>query len=201
MSKKIDIISIIQGHCSTLGNSDGTFNKYDFFTFYILPLILSGLAVYYMSEITEGTLSLLVNFGSIFTALLLSVLVLIFDQENKIDEQYEKYLLFKEEIDKNPSLNDSAAYRWNFSKNLDENYTDKKALLRQLYFNISFSIVVALLLVLVCLIYSKVGELTHTVYTCISSKILIFLIAFLMLTIFLNILMIVKRMHTMLITN
>ncbi|HAV5585614.1 TPA: hypothetical protein JI121_14905 [Acinetobacter baumannii] len=154
-----------------------------------------------MSEITEGTLSLLVNFGSIFTALLLSVLVLIFDQENKIDEQYEKYLLFKEEIDKNPSLNDSAAYRWIFSKNLDENYTDKKALLRQLYFNISFSIVVALLLVLVCLIYSKVGELTHTVYTCISSKILIFLIAFLMLTIFLNILMIVKRMHTMLITN
>ncbi|WP_347473242.1 hypothetical protein ABEF86_16710 (plasmid) [Acinetobacter thermotolerans] len=201
MSRKIDIFSIVRGHCSTLTNSDGTFNIYDIFTFCVLPLIFSGLASYYISKFSDDTLSLLVNFGSIFTALLLSVLVLIFDQENKIDEQYEKYLLFKEEIEKNPNLNESSAYRWIYSRNLDENYWDKKKLLNQLYFNISFSIVISLFLVLICLIYSKIIESTHNIYICFTSKFLIFFITFSLITIFLNILMIVKRMHTMLTTK
>lgn len=95
MSKKIDVLSIIEGHWYSLRNSDGSFNIYDFLTFFIFPLFLSSLSVFFISKVSTDTISLLVNFGSIFTALLLSVLVLIFDQENKIDEHYEKYLIFK----------------------------------------------------------------------------------------------------------
>ncbi|EXC24852.1 hypothetical protein RFY44_05765 [Acinetobacter bereziniae] len=198
MSKKINILSIITGHCASLRNSDKSFNLIDFITFFIAPLVLATLGMSYVQKLTDGTISLLVNFGSIFTALLLSVLVLIFDQENKADEQYEKYLIFKEDLEKNPKLSDSAAYSWIFSRNLDENYFIKKDLLKELYYNISFSIVVSLLLVLFCLIYSNINLLTNVNYQMYSIKILVFLISFLMITIFLNILMIVKRMHVML---
>lgn len=198
MSKKIDIFSIISGHCSSLRNSDGSFNLYDFITFFILPLAVAIFGALYIPKLSEGTISLLVNFGSIFTALLLSVLVLIFDQENKADEQHEKYLLYKEEMDRNPSLSMSVAHTWIFNRNLDESYHDKKVLLKQLYFNISFSIIVSLLLVLLCLLYSNINLLGGVEYENIAIKIMVFAITFLMITIFLNILMIVKRMHVML---
>lgn len=198
MSKKINVLSIINGHCSSLKNSDGTFNFYDFMTFLIIPLCLSSIAAFFIKSMSDPTISLLVNFGSIFTALLLSVLVLIFDQENKADEQYEKHLLFKEEIEKNPGLNNSPAYTWIFSRNLDENYPDKKVLLKQLYFNISFSIIISLFLVLLCLIYSNLEVIKNLTLLLVIKKVMIFLTVFSMLTIFLNILMIVKRMHVML---
>lgn len=198
MSKKIDVLSIIEGHWYSLRNSDGSFNIYDFLTFFIFPLFLSSLSVFLISKVSIGTISLLVNFGSIFTALLLSVLVLIFDQENKIDEHYEKYLIFKEELNKNPNLSDSPAYSYIFNKNLDENYETKKTLLKELYFNISFSIVVSLFLVLMCLVHSNLGDYSNVINICVIMKVVVFFIVLAVTTLFLNILMIVKRMHVML---
>ncbi|MCJ8161883.1 hypothetical protein [Acinetobacter zhairhuonensis] len=200
MSKKIDVLSIIEGHLFSLRNSDGSFNFFDFLTFFILPLTLSTLSVFFISKVSNDTISLLVNFGSIFTALLLSVLVLIFDQENKIDEHYEKYLIFKEELDKNPDLSKSPAYSYIFNKNLDENYETKKTLLKELYFNISFSIVVSLFLVLMCLAYSNLGDYLIVTNVCVLMKVVVFFIVLAVTTLFLNILMIVKRMHVMLTT-
>ncbi|WP_158640826.1 hypothetical protein [Acinetobacter pittii] len=198
MSRKIDILSIIEGHWYSLRNPDGSFNIFDFCTFLVLPLVLGSLSAYSIAKVSTDTISLLVNFGSIFTALLLSVLVLIFDQENKIDEHYEKYLIFKEELEKNPNLIDSPAYTYIFSKNLDENYGLKKTLLKELYFNISFSIVVSLFLVLLCLAHSKLSDYQNVSNLCILMRVLIFFIAVSVTTLFLNILMIVKRMHVML---
>ena len=148
-------------------------------------------------KLSSNTISLLVNFGSIFTALLLSVLVLIFDQESKIDEQYEKNLLYKEQLEKNPELKESSTYKLIYSKNYDEKYPIKKQLLGQLYFNISFSIICALLLVLSCLIYSELIE-SNFLYVNYVIQIFLFFVIAILITIFLNILMIVKRLHVLL---
>jgi len=197
MSTKINIISIVKGHFDSLKNSDNSFNFADYITFKIFPLLLGIGFALYCPKISYNTISLLVNFGSIFTALLLSVLVLIFDQESKIDEQYEKSLIYKEQMDKNPELKDSIAYKTIYSKNYDEKYPIKKQLLEQLYFNISFSIICSLLLVLSCLLYSELSNSVCT-YVIYIIKILLFFIISILITIFLNILMIVKRLHVLL---
>lgn len=198
MSRKINVLSIFEGHCRSLRNSDGSFSIWDFLTFLILPVLLGLVAAFVFSKVTDNTISLLVNFGSILTALLLSVLILVFDQENKINEHFEKYLIFKEELGSNPSLSESAAYSYIFNKNLDENYEIKKTILNELYSNISFSIIVSLFLVLICLAYSKLGDYQVVADICVIMRVLIFLIVLAVSTLFLNILMIVKRMHVML---
>lgn len=197
MSTKINIISIVKGHFSSLTNSDHSFNLADCLTFKVFPLLLAVVFALVCPKISTNTISLLVNFGSIFTALLLSVLVLIFDQESKIDEQYEKNLLYKEQLERNPELKESSTYKLIYSKNYDEKYPIKKQLLGQLYFNISFSIICALLLVLICLGYSELSESNFLNVNYIIQIFLFFIIAIL-ITIFLNILMIVKRLHVLL---
>jgi len=120
---------------------------------------------------------MLVNFGAIFTALLLSVLVLVYDQESKL----------------------SAV------KGSDPLYDAKKTLLRQLYYNICFSIISSIFLVGLCFIHSvldgvvssfDVGgvnvKINYAKY--FFTPLVIFVVANLMLTI----VMIVKRMHAML---
>lgn len=197
MSRKINIISIAQGHFRSLNNADRSFNLADCFTFKILPLGVALLFAIFYPKLSSNTISLLVNFGSIFTALLLSVLVLIFDQETKIDDKYEKFLLYKEQMKKDPTLRESMTYKLIYSRNYDEKYPVKKELLGQLYFNISFSIICALLLVLSCLIFSEIVGATFT-YSQELLKLLMFIVIAILMTIFLNILMIVKRLNVLL---
>ncbi|MBV7310242.1 hypothetical protein KVY11_16375 [Acinetobacter sp. CWB-G5] len=197
MSTKINIISIVKGHFRSLTNSDNSFNLADCLTFKAFPLLVAIVFALVCPKLSSNTISLLVNFGSIFTALLLSVLVLIFDQESKIDEQYEKNLLYKEQLEKNPELKESSTYKLIYSKNYDEKYPIKKQLLGQLYFNISFSIICALLLVLSCLIYSELIE-SNFLYVNYVIQIFLFFVIAILITIFLNILMIVKRLHVLL---
>jgi hypothetical protein len=197
MSKKINIISIVKGHFNSLNNSDKSFNFADCLTFKILPVGIALLFAFFYQGFTNNTLSLLVSFGSIFTALLLSVLVLIFDQETNIDDRYEKVLLYKEQMERDPSLKESATYRMIYSRNYDEKYPVKKELLRQLYYNISFSIICSLLLILTCLIYSENIGKTFT-YAIYFTDFLKFLVIVVLITIFLNILMIVKRLNALL---
>lgn len=197
MSTKINIISIVKGHFRSLTNSDQSFNLADCLTFKAFPLLVAIVFALVCPKLSSNTISLLVNFGSIFTALLLSVLVLIFDQESKIDEQYEKNLLYKEQLEKNPELKESSTYKLIYSKNYDEKYPIKKQLLGQLYFNISFSIICALLLVLSCLIYSELIE-SNFLYVNYVIQIFLFFVIAILITIFLNILMIVKRLHVLL---
>ncbi len=80
MSNKISISDICCSHRETLTARD----QLSFFGF---PILLAILAHVLEINLASDTLSLLVSFGSIFTALLLSLLVLIFDQESKLDEK------------------------------------------------------------------------------------------------------------------
>ncbi|WP_279455280.1 hypothetical protein [Aeromonas veronii] len=141
--------------------------------------------------------SLCVNFGSIFTALLLSVLVLVYDQENKI-------------IDKIRQVNSTGIEEETIADTLltqrlrsprDEN---KRALMKELYANIAYCIVISVLLVAISAINLGVitiakdaicnaGVINKFVFT----PVMVFLSMHLLVTI----IMVVKRLYSLLLSN
>lgn len=186
MSSKINVCEIISGHFNTLRNADTKkLSFYDILTFIVIPIFISIGVSYSVVMISKDLVSLLVNFSAILTALLLSVLVLVYDQETKIREK----------------------------KDTDTFYPTKKKLLQELYYNICYSIVCGVILVVFCFLVSlytvsPLGVISGNTYnlsvfdynisfnfvSCIYFPIIIFLAIHLIL----NILMIVKRMHSLL---
>jgi hypothetical protein len=184
MSSKINVNGIITGHFNTLrSSSTKKFNYTDIFTFILLPIIISGLTVLFGFKQSDQMSSLLVNFGAIFTALLLSVLVLVYDQGTKLTEKLENN-------SNQPILK------------------AKQSLLDELYYNICYSIVVSVVLVFLCLIEKALRGcvLDFTIQNIqinLQPDVWFFspLIVFFTINLMLTILMIVKRMHTLLTTK
>ncbi|MEW5505595.1 hypothetical protein [Pseudomonas antarctica] len=178
MSSKINVANIILGHIATLADPTGKRSLMDYVTFFAVPSIVAVIACVAGYNLNKDVSSMLVNFGAIFTALLLSVLVLVYDQESKL----------------------SAV------KGIDPLYEAKKVLLRQLYYNICFSIIASILLVGLCFVHSILDGFVTLVDVgggivlkldyarCVFTPLVIFVVSNLMLTI----VMIVKRMHAML---
>ncbi|EGR2837838.1 hypothetical protein DU977_04025 [Vibrio cholerae] len=182
MSSKINVCNIIFGHLNTLKDASSSRVSFvDIFTFFIIPLIFGCLFFLSSFKLNDSLISLLVNFGAIFTALLLSVLVLVYDQSSKLSERNER--------------------------NEVPFYTVKKSLLDQLYYNICYSIVLALLLIFTCFLESitrgKSLDLAYfsgpkiDINMCFFTPIVVFISVHLILTI----VMIVKRMHVLLTTE
>ncbi|TMP45203.1 hypothetical protein CWB96_03780 [Pseudoalteromonas citrea] len=185
MSSKINISDIVVGHFRTLRSSgNDKISFIDLFTFILLPLLLSLVTVLCGLKLSNEMTSLLVNFGAIFTALLLSVLVLVYDQGSKIDEKIKE------------------------DKNQGHFLDVKKSLLSELYYNICYSIVVSISLVFLCLVEKSVRgwAASFSISGCDlsfspSEHLLSPLVAFLTLNLMMTILMIVKRMHVLLTSN
>lgn len=180
MSSKVNISEIITGHFKTLQGDNGKYLKLDILTFMIIPILLGVTSASLSFNLNKDISSLLVNFGSIFTALLLSVLVLVYDQESKIEDK----------------------------KETDGFYKEKKKLLKQLYYNISYSILCSVALVFFCFIQSIILGVesqiqVYEIILCIKYDELFVtpVVVVIAANLFLNILMIVKRMHTLLITQ
>lgn len=132
MSSKVNILGIISNHWSTL--TDARTNKYskaDILCFTGIPFLISLLSLYFSVVVNSNTNSIFVNFGSIFTALLLSVLVLVYDQKSKINE---------DEFASNPLLK------------------LKSELLTQLFYNICYAILISIIMVVICLLSEIVGD-------------------------------------------
>lgn len=184
MSEKINVNNIIKGHISTLRNdSTQKYSAFDISTFYILPIIFSAIGIFYGFKLTDSVTSLLVNFGAIFTALLLSVLVLVYDQSSKIEDRLK-------------------------DKKMDVVLKTKSRLLNQLYYNICYAIILSLALVLLSFsekILNGIPLEINTSYFNITINFDVWLFAplaiFLTLNLIFTILMVVKRMHALLVSK
>lgn len=183
MSSKINVQGIITGHIDTLKDgATGKSSLIDLVVFFTIPLIIAVAFSFFEVNLSQGVASLLVNFGAIFTALLLSVLVLVYDQANKLRE----------------------------SKGEDVISKLRSSLLGELYYNISYAVLVSIFLVMVCLLHSIVhGAVSEFVVPffqinfSLDYGVYFFtpLSAFLTVNVVLTIVMIVKRMHTLLTTE
>ena len=178
MSSKINILEIIAGHFDTLRDTRDRLSKADIFTFIMLPLGAGIASIILCFNLDASLSSLLVNFGSILTALLLSVLMLVYEQESRLDSTAE------------------------ISSRIIEL---KRKLLRELYYNISFSIVCSLALVSMCFLHSMalgttwaIAVKSYHLAIPIDKWFLTPIIIVIALNLLLNMLMIVKRMHTLL---
>lgn len=99
MSSKVNIKDIVYGHLGTLSRVDGGWSWFDFLTFCFIPVALSTTSVIIGFSLNKDVSSLLVNFGAIFTALLLSVLVLVYDRESKLDDKHQRDIELKRPVD------------------------------------------------------------------------------------------------------
>ncbi|AYH36017.1 MULTISPECIES: hypothetical protein [Pectobacterium] len=200
MSNKINILCIVKAHFNTLKDIPcKKISKLDITTFVILPISLSVFSAYNDFNLNKDLDSLLVNFGAIFTALLLSVIVLIYDQENRTLEKIR-----------------------NNSKSVGEVSKSKLLLLKELYHNISYAILCSLALVVLTFVHSTLPAVTPEVidksrvffdykirelninFSFIftwATKIVTPLIIFVTTNIVLTIIMIVKRLYLILINN
>ncbi|PTQ86900.1 hypothetical protein [Nitrosomonas ureae] len=176
MSSKINICEIITGHFDTLRDTGDNLSKTDIVTFILLPFVIGIISIFNSFNLDASLSSLLVNFGSILTALLLSVLMLVYEQESKLD-----------------------------SADKDKITVLKRKLLKELYYNISFSIICSLSLVFMCFLHSvalgtiwKFNIKEHLLEIPIDTWFLTPLIVIVAVNLVLNMLMIVKRMHTLL---
>jgi hypothetical protein len=185
MSVKINLSSLIREHYKTLKNDDkNRLSFVDFFTFTIIPVALCVLSIYFDLKINTEFRGALINFGAIFSALLMSVLVLVYDQENKLTER--KLLvdkLKKQDIDDYVDI---------------VNYADKKELLGQLYHNICFAIIVSLSIVVFPMLQIVASGFNCTL---LNQWLINPIIVFTLYSMILTTLMIVKRMHSLLCTN
>lgn len=177
MSSKLNVSEIVKGHFVTLKGPNGRTSYIDILVFAGFPILTAILSFALGADLNKEVRSLLVNFGAIFTALLLSVLVLVYDQESNYSDI---------------KINDHIGNR-------------KKALLRELYYNISYSIVCSIGLVIFSMLHSLFGDIplkisifSVGVDEMIGPIILTPIVTFFSVTIFLNVLMVVKRMHVLL---
>ena len=185
MSSKVNIFAIVSGHFVRLSKANGQFSISDFATFIFIPVLFAALSIVFQFNLNKDIVSLLVNFGAIFTALLLSVLVLVYDQESKIDDKAK-------EADRNKEPRDIF-------------YSAKKDLLGYLYVNISYSIVCSLFLIAISFLNSVLDTFNadqaqvNEGIAFVSKVVLTPLAIFFLCNLLLTITMIVKRLHALLI--
>ena len=166
MIEKIDIGKILKNHIMTLRKVNSTKISFqDIMLFYALPILFSLLIIYYYNfTLTKNATNILITSMSIFIALLLNLLLLLFDI-----------------IRKNRLANDSTTN--------DPKYIIYYKLLYEIYINISYCICIALFSIILLLIFPILSRTNKLIIYIIS-----FLIYFLTSNFLLTMFMILKRM-------
>lgn len=183
MSAKINICVIIKDHFDTLrDNRDNKLSMLDIFTLFGIPIIIVIAVMMSKYIINKEFVSLVVNFASIVTSLLISVLVLIYDQYSKVD------------VDSDVSENDIKVK------------IKKRELLEQLFSNVSFTILMGIITVIFCLILNTFTITASGYYEAItfsvadypvtmSSSLFMPFILFFLLEMIFTLFMGLKRLH------
>ena len=180
MSSKINIISIIKGHLSTLIDaSTSKYSKIDFGTFYIAPMFAAILGIYVGLDFSKDATNLLVTAGAIFTGLLLNLLILVYDQKSKL-----------------PNV-DASNENW---KEVQVRHTT----LKELYYNISYSTLLSLIMVFISILHLFIVDKSVNIdikfctITDVSVVTTSPIMVFLGINLLLTIVMIIKRIYALL---
>lgn len=173
MSSKVNIIQIILDHHETLRDYESEqVSLSDLLVFVGIPLIIVSINIFFCLTISQELRSALINFGAIFSALLISVLVLVYDQRSKIYDRRKK-----------------------ISPELHPNFDALYITLKELYHNICYGILISLLLVVFSLLQIVTVDLELVK---LNLYVINPLVVFAICSTILTTLMIVKRLHKLL---
>ncbi len=171
MFSKINVTKIIIDHLRTLRNYDTQKLRFvDYALFILVPIIVSAVLIIFSYLIDKEFANILITSLSIFAALLLNLLLLVFDIVRKTNDS----------IARNKEL-----------KNPYEAEEKRLTFLKEIYANISYAIFVSILSIVILLIAYFVCDF-HLL------QLFSFFIYFLSLNFILTLLMIVKRVHILL---
>lgn len=121
MSTKIDISCILKDHFGTMRNErNGAFDWGDGFIFIALPILMGLFAFYAGVSLDDDAIAIMITAASIFSGLLINVLVLIYSINQKVDN------------------NDNAP---------KEKIDLEKDFLKEIFANLSFSILISLFVI------------------------------------------------------
>ena len=108
MFDKINVAKIVRDHVATLKSFEtDKYRSSDFILFFFFPLLLSGILVYFKFILGKDFINILATSLSIFAALLLNLLLLIYDilrKSDKTDINYKLKATFLKEIYANISF-------------------------------------------------------------------------------------------------
>lgn len=165
MLTKINPTNIIKQHFDTLyDNRNEKISLGDIIFFFILPLIVSFILVLFKKELGSSADSLLVSL-SIFTPLLLSLLVLIYEMGQKASDKFHNETFYGD-------------------------YYDHINKLKEITANISFSILLSIISIIVLVLYS-LNLSTDIYYISVLNGAIYYFVGVFCLTL----LMILKRTH------
>lgn len=191
---KINVIKIIVEHIGTLKQfDDNKYSKTDVFLFIVLPLIVAFILTFFNIKLTNNLITIFITAYSIFAALLFNLLFLIYDLGTKNNSSMDKY---NGEVNGQPS---------------ESKLKLKRRLLKETYVNISYSITIAIfLLILLITLYViietinplnlEINPISPSIESIINSAIpvLSFCIYYLVLQFILTLFMILKRIYILL---
>jgi hypothetical protein len=180
MSSKINIFGVIKGHLSTLIDAKTSkISLLDITTFYLFPITLAVACSYLHIDFSKEATNLLVTAGALFTGLLLNLLILVYDQKSKLAPV------------------DSDLPNWS-------KIQVRHTVLKELYYNISYSTFMSVMIVVLAIVHLFIIDKVIKIPTSLSSSIDISCITtspalmFIGINLVLTILMIIKRIYTLL---
>lgn len=166
MVKKIDFTKICADNISTFRNhSDGTWSWVDFSLFLIFPIVLAASILFSEFQLKENFVTAIITAASIFAGLLLNLLVLI----------YTIYVTSKEKLQNRVST---------------ANFDIWQLLIKQTFANVSFCILVSIIVVALCLLY-YLNFISPVQY------LIAFSLYFFCATLILHLFMVLKRIHAL----
>lgn len=80
---KINIWQVLLKHYKTMSDQRGVTLRQDIFIHFWLPAIISFIVCYFYGTMRPSIAAIFVNFGAITTALLMSAVIMIYDQKQK----------------------------------------------------------------------------------------------------------------------
>lgn len=173
MSTKINVSSIVKNHlCTLVDDRTGRKSIFDFLTFVMVPLAIAVAFAIYDIQMSKDFRNGVITFGAIFSALLMSVLVLVYDQIKSNNNE-------KKQKGENSSVDLNA----------------RGKLLNQINSNICFTLLSAVIAVLLSL--SQIIAVEYAL-SFLNRFIITPIIIFLTMSMFLVTIMIVKRMYLLL---
>lgn len=140
---KINVSIVVVKHYKTLSDQSGRILIADIVTHVILPVLISLVVCYFYGELSQSLASVFVNFGAITTALLMSAVIMIFDQKQKIQSKIKD---IDKKIKDGVGDVDSGADKITLATN--------KTLYEQLCHNISYAILSSVVLVVCSVVVS-----------------------------------------------
>lgn len=87
MFSKVNVFQIVVDHIRTLSRN-GRLSVMDILVFFGIPLVVSVCVAIQKFSLTKDSVSTLVTVGALFTGLLLSLLVLVYDQRSKLKDDH-----------------------------------------------------------------------------------------------------------------